>query len=315
VQRKAYVTGAAACLAALLAACVGCSSSAGTGASPDEAKPNDATASATPAPPGKYRTLPEACSQVEPSMLDTLLPGIRTIADVEQREQAYDGTATATYDTDRRVGCRWTGESPYATDHLMVDFERVVSYDSTVSDDNRAREIFVSKEMAAGVEETGTPSATPGSSQKADSGGGLAANSLPADGGSALADGMRCVNPLSGSSGSTDKAADDAADKGAGKGAKGAEKTPGGAQSPAGELPSARALDGLGDGAFLDDSCAAPSSAALHRTVTVVFRTSNVIVTVEYDEQPSRIYDVPDGKRMQDRAQKLARTLAGTLSG
>lgn len=304
MQRKAYVTGAAACLVVLLA---GCSSGTGTGAAPDDSKPSDATESATPAPPGKYRTLPEACSQVDPSMLDSLLPGIKAITDVKQRERAYEGTATITYDNDRRVGCQWTGESPYATDHLAIDFERVVSYDTTVSDDTRAQEIFVSKARAAGIENLGSPSpSTSGSGKKAD--GGLAPDSAP--GGERVPGQLEsgsCVNPLSGGSGSPDASA-------AGKDKDGADDAGSdGAQEASDDTPPSRPLEGLGDAAFLNDLCAAPSSAALHRTVTVVFRTSNVIVTVEYDEQPSRIYDVPDGKKMQDTAQDLAHALAGNL--
>lgn len=49
--------------------------------------------------------------------------------------------------------------------------------------------------------------------------------------------------------------------------------------------------------------------------MTVVFRTSNVIVTVEYEQQPGPAAKVPDSKEMQDRAQELARKLAGTLGG
>lgn len=44
--------------------------------------------------------------------------------------------------------------------------------------------------------------------------------------------------------------------------------------------------------------------------MTVVFRTSNVIVTIEYDEQPGRRTDIPDSKEMQDKAQELASSLA-----
>lgn len=76
-----------------------------------------------------------------------------------------------------------------------------------------------------------------------------------------------------------------------------------------------RALEGLADEAFLDDQLTARASAGGHRTVTVVFRTSNVIVTVEYEQQPGPAAKVPDSKEMQDRARELARKLAGTLGG
>ena len=55
----------------------------------------------------------------------------------------YEGTATVTYDTDRKVGCRWKSDAQDASGHLSVDFERVVSYDPAVSDDDRAREVYV----------------------------------------------------------------------------------------------------------------------------------------------------------------------------
>jgi hypothetical protein len=45
----------------------------------------------------------------------------------------------------------------------------------------------------------------------------------------------------------------------------------------------------------------------------VAFRTSNVIVTIEYAEQPASVGVVPDSKEMQDRAQKLASQLADSL--
>lgn len=75
-----------------------------------------------------------------------------------------------------------------------------------------------------------------------------------------------------------------------------------------------RALEGLADEAFLNDQLTASASTGGHRTVTVVFRTSNVIVTVEYEQQPGTSTEVPDSKEMQDRARELARKLAGTLS-
>lgn len=300
MQRKAYVTGAAALLAALLA---GCSSGSDTGTSPDDSKPNNTGTSAPPAPPGKYRTLPEPCSQVEQSTLDTMLPGIKDITDEKQREQAYRGTATLTYDTDRRVGCRWSAESPYATDHLLVDFERVVSYDTTVSDDTRAQQVFAAKEAAAHLTDAHAGgSGGGGGGAKTDSVG-LSPDAAP----DALADG------------STDTAADACgAQGGDGHGGQGGSPsgsgTGSGAAGAAGVLPS-RTLDDLGDAAFLVDACTTPASAARHRTVTVVFRTSNVIVTIQYDEQPSRPTDLPDRKKMQDTAQELAHKLSGKLSG
>jgi hypothetical protein len=46
----------------------------------------------------------------------------------------------------------------------------------------------------------------------------------------------------------------------------------------------------------------------------VVFRTSNVIVTIEYAEQPASSTDTPDSEELQDRALKLAQKLADKLN-
>ena len=292
MQRKAYVTGAAALLTALLA---GCSSGTGVGASPDDSKPYDTGASAPSAPPGKYRTLPEACSQVDPDMLETMLPGLKQIEDERQRERAYAGTATPTYETDRRVGCRWTAETPYATDHLTIDFERVVSYDAAVSDDARAEQVFATKRAAAHL--------PPGSDSPHPSDGGLSTTS--GDDGGTPAD--LCAPSLGGAGGPSRTSAEDGPGDGSGSAGEGPQHEQG--------VPGSRVLDDLGDAAFLQDSCTAASSASRHRTVTVVFRTSNVIVTIAYEEQPSRSSDVPDGRNMQDTAEDLAHSLVGKLGG
>jgi hypothetical protein len=47
----------------------------------------------------------------------------------------------------------------------------------------------------------------------------------------------------------------------------------------------------------------------------VAFRTSNVMVTIQYEEQPAVVGAVPDSKEMQDKARKLAAQLADTLGG
>lgn len=155
MQRKAYVPGVAVLLAALLAGCTGGSSDDGA---TDDSKPGGSSSTAPAAQPGKYRTLPEACAAVDHGTLDSLLPGIKQISDEDQRETAYEGTPTLTYDTDRRVGCRWKVESTDATDHLFVDFERVVSYDS-VSDDGKASGLYTDKETAADLPEPSPPQA------------------------------------------------------------------------------------------------------------------------------------------------------------
>lgn len=144
VRRMAFVTGTA-LLAALV---VGCSADSGTDGSAADSKPGEETVAA--AAPGKYRTLPEPCRAVETSTLKDLLPGAAELTE-EQQQKVYGGTASVTYDTDRRVGCGWKSEDPSSSHTLFIDFERVVSYDPAVSDDDRAREVYTKKETAAGL--------------------------------------------------------------------------------------------------------------------------------------------------------------------
>ncbi|MGW3100291.1 DUF3558 domain-containing protein [Streptomyces sp. NPDC001102] len=270
MQRKAYVPGVVALLAALLAGCTGGSSDTG---STDDANPGDAGTATAVAQPGKYDTLPEPCGAVSHGTLDTLLPGIRQITDTTQRDKAYEGEATLTYDTDRKAGCRWKVESTDATDHLFVDFERVVSYDNAVSDDAQAQELFGKKEEAADLPEV-SPSAD--ASATADF------STSPS------------ASPSTSASSSPSASASSSA-------------------TPSSLLP--RTLSDLGDEAFLNDVVSGSGSTAQQRTVTVAFRTSNVIVTIEYEEQPATIGTVPDSKEMQDRARNLASRLADTLAG
>ncbi|MFE2421859.1 DUF3558 domain-containing protein [Streptomyces hokutonensis] len=275
MQRKAYVPGAAALLVALLASCT---SGSGSGGTTDDANPGDAGTATAAAQPGKYRTLPEPCGAVGQSTLDSLLPGIKQITDAEQRAAAYAGEATLTYDTDRKVGCRWKVESTDATDHLLVDFERVVSYDNAVSDDSQAKAIFATKETAADLPEpaAGTTTTTTDSASPS-------------------------TSPTPSSSASSSSASSSVS------------ASPSDSTTPSALQP--RTLSGLGDEAFLDDALSSSGSTAKQRTVTVVFRTSNVIVTIEYEEQPATVGVVPDSQKMQDRARKLAAQLADSLNG
>lgn len=277
MQRKAYVSGVAALLAALLTGCTGGSGGSGT---TDNAHPGDVGTATAAAQPGKYRTLPEPCGAVSHGTLDSLLPGIKQITDADQQDQAYAGEATLTYDTDRKVGCRWKVESTDATDHLLVDFERVVSYDNSVSDDSQAQTIFATKETAADLPEpTATPTTTDTSTTTSAS-----SSATPSSPSSPSASSSASASASSSSSG-----------------------------TPTDLQP--RALTDLGDEAFIDDALSSSGSTAKQRTVTVVFRTSNVIVTIEYEEQPATVGVVPDSKEMQDRARNLAAQLADSLNG
>ncbi|WP_030565208.1 hypothetical protein [Streptomyces aureocirculatus] len=327
MQRRVYVPGAAALLMVLLAGCTGNSGTTGG----DDGKPGESGSSTVVAEPGKYRTLPEPCGAVDQSSLDSLLPGITDIEDSVQREKAYEGAATVTYDNDRRVGCRWKVEAPDATHHLLIDFERVVSYDGTVSDDTRAEDNYRAKLTEAGIPEpsdaespeggdenggSDEPGATDGAggTDASDASDGPTAGEDGKSGATARPDGSR-------GSRSSHKAEDPAArptgqaDDGAGDdpGPDAADDPAATRSTPDGYEP--RTLDDLGDEAFVNDALATAASATRHRTVTVVFRTSNVIVTVEYDEQPARRTEVPDSKEMQDNARELAGKLADRFDG
>ncbi|MFI6729222.1 DUF3558 domain-containing protein [Streptomyces atratus] len=280
----AYVPGTA-LLAALV---VGCSGGTGTGSSAPDSKPGEATVAA--AAPGKYRTLPDPCRAVAPSALKDLLPGAAELPE-DQQKKVYEGTATVTYNTDRKVGCHWKSEAPDSSHTLFVDFERVVSYDPSVSDDDRAREVYAKKETAAGLS---SPSATPSSTKDAE-------KQTPSSSNSAS-------HALSGPA-SEDGTAGGSADE---NGSEGSDTD--GSAGSADENLLPRTLDNLGDGAFLDDLLTRAGSTAKNRTVSVVFRTSNVIVTVEYTEQPTVSTVLPDSKELQDRAQSLARKLVDKFS-
>ncbi|MBV7246364.1 DUF3558 domain-containing protein [Streptomyces sp. MW-W600-10] len=282
----AYVPGVA-LLAALV---VGCSADADSSANGADSKAGSPTV--TPAPPGKYLTLPAPCRAVPRSTLKDLLPGAAELPG-DQQEKVFRGTAAVTYDTDRKVGCSWKSDAPDATRSLSIDLERVVSYDPAVSDDDRADTVYAKKEKAAGL----SSSTTPGPDAEKNSG--------------------------------TPDEKDEKGEKGKGKGAASSgpsstaspSKTPGGGGSasssgsggPEDLLPS-RILDNLGDAAFLHDLPKRSGSTAQNHTVSVVFRTSNVVVTVRYAEQPALVTQEPDGAELQEKAQALARKLAETLS-
>ncbi|MEW2484853.1 DUF3558 domain-containing protein [Streptomyces sp. NPDC048411] len=256
----AYVPGVA--LLGVLTA--GCTGGTGTEGPAADSKPGSPSIAAAPA--GKYRTLPEPCRSITRSTLKDLLPGIAELPE-NQQETAFAGTAAVTYDTDRRVGCQWKSEAAASSRSVALDFERVVSYDTSVSDEDRAREVYGKKETAAHL-----PSGTfaPGDAEK------------------------ETASPSDSPSGS-------------------AQDT-GGAAGAGSEDLRPRTLDDLGDAAFLDDLLTRAGSSAQHRTVSVVFRTSNVIVTVRYTEQPAFASQVPDSKELQEKAQALARKLVDKFS-
>lgn len=288
MQRKAYVSGTAALLAALLA---GCTSGSGSDSPSDNANPGGGGTTTVAAQPGKYRTLPEPCGAVGHDTLDSLLPGIKRITDPEQREKAYEGEAALTYDTDRKVGCHWKVDSDAATDRLSVDFERVVSYDNAVSDDDQAKKLFEGQQAAADLPEPSSSASTPTSGTS---------------------------SPSSSASSSSSSSSPSPSPSGSNSASGGASPSGSASGSASGGTPAdlqPRVLTDLGDEAYLDDQLATSGSTAEQRTVTVVFRTSNVLVTIEYEEQPMAMGTVPDSKEMQDRARNLASQLADALNG
>ncbi|MEU5213972.1 hypothetical protein [Streptomyces sp. NPDC020742] len=312
MSRKSFVPGAALVAAAALAVgLAGCSDGSSTDGSATDAKSGDATSAVQSAEPGRYQTLPEACGLPSRNSLRSMLPGDGQQLSSAEAKKLYAGQADITYDTDRRVGCRWSRETTRGTRHLTLDIQRVVSYDAEVSDDDKAQGIYAGKQQDAQIPSGGSasPGTPPPSSAKpkgptADgaasaSGAPVAKDSKTGGGGNGTDDGK---------SSTTGKAADQAS----GKATPGTPEasTPGAA--PSGSI-APRVLDDLGDAAFLNDKLVTADSG-LHRDVTVVFRTSNVIVTLTYDQWSTDKSMVPDSQELQDKARSLAGELSDRLS-
>ncbi|KOU49434.1 lipoprotein [Streptomyces sp. MMG1522] len=276
----------------------GCSAGGGGDANGADSKPGTPTVS--PAPPGRYATLPSPCRAVPRTTLNDLLPGAAELPQ-DQREKVFRGSAAVTYDTDRKVGCSWKADAPNATRSLVIDFERVVSYDPAVSDDDRADTVYEKRKKAAGLSSPTAPAAD----AAATTGGGDKEEEEDKEKGEG--DGKATDTASPSSSATSGGGSDDATPDG----------TPGsgtpGSGDPEDALPS-RLLDNLGDAAFLQDLPKGADSTAQNHTVSVVFRTSNVVVTVRYAEQPALITQRPDGRELQEKAQALARKLAEKLS-
>ncbi|MBC9718683.1 DUF3558 domain-containing protein [Streptomyces sp. TRM66268-LWL] len=289
MRHKRYLAGAPLLAAVLL---TGCTSGGDDAAGGDDGKSGAfATSPAKTAEPGRYDTLLEPCTAVDQGTLDSLLPGIEELPD-EQREKAYAGTSAITFDTDRRAGCRWSSQSADSAYRLHVDFERAVSYDDAESDDELAARLFLAKQVAADLPE---PVTDEGSDEEADEGPQEPSGDGTAEGGSTGASGKPSATRSPGSAEGGDPEQD---------------KPTGSPSSAPPEGLEPRVLDDLADEAFLDDVLGSAESAARQRVVTVVFRTSNVLVTVEYTAQPASVKETPDSKELQDRARVLAGKLA-----
>ncbi|MFI0777720.1 DUF3558 domain-containing protein [Streptomyces sp. NPDC021212] len=305
--RGRRATPAAALLIAVLAT-AGLSGCTGSDAKPgaDDSTSGD-SGSTVSAEPGRYNTLPEACGAVSAKTLRRLLPG------GTEDDKAYDGQATVTYDIDRRDGCRWKLATPSGTRYLTLDFERVVSYDPSVSDDDRALELYEKKASAADIPDT-PPSPSAGTSDEDESDGGASASSSPGSG-SGTSSGKGSASADSGKSGA-------GSEKG-NTGEKGDTGTPGagddestasdGATPENPDATAPRRLDDLADDAFLNDQLITKDSG-IHRDITVVFRSSNVIATIEYDEWSINKKDIPESEELQGNAEDLAQELTGRLT-
>ncbi|MGG2462163.1 hypothetical protein ACO0M4_20505 [Streptomyces sp. RGM 3693] len=304
MPRKSFVPGAALLVTAALAAgLTGCSGGSATGTSGGEGKDGDTTAASQSAQPGRYQTLPEACGLPARSTLRDMLPGDGQPLSPADAQKIYGGRADITYDTDRRVGCQWTRETTAGTRHLTLDIQRVVSYSTAVSDDDRAQELYLTKERAAKIPSagSGTPS-TPASptdtakdQQKPTDGATSTGDGKDGAAGGKKTDGATAAStpPATASPTPSDPASDSA-------------PGPGGPLAP-------RILDGLGDTAFLNDQLITADSG-VHRDITVVFRTSNVIVTITYDQWSTDKTQLPESQELQDKARSLAGELADSLS-
>ncbi len=267
-------------LAAGAAGLTGCTGGS-SGGSTSDAKAGGS--SAAPAQPGKYRSLPAPCKAgVDSKKLKAMLPAADTLT-TPQRDQLFAGVADASYDNDRHVACRWTAQTPEETRLLSVRFERVVSYDrAATSDDDKARQVYVRRLTDARLPFPG-PTASPASASPTP-----AAPPPAAPTPSAGAPSPGAPSPGAPSPGA-----------------------PSGSASPSAPVElGSRVLEGLGSESFLEDKLSpAGATAAQARTVRIVFRTSNVIVTVEYSVQPSLPGTVPSSAETQDRARQLAQAL------
>lgn len=316
MQRRATTRLASAALvlavAGGLTACTG-------GSGEDEAgtKPGDATAAAESAPPGRFRTLPEPCGAVSRDLLGKLLPGAAAAAkeaeedageDAAATPSPLDGEAALTYDTDRRVGCTWQSTTSLGSRQLTVDFQRIVSYDPEVSDDEQAEQLFAARAAKAGVGDA--------TEEARESGAPATGGEVEADASDGADTGVVAQSDGRGGSSTQPSAqpSDGGGDDTPGDAEPGEGETELASPSPKPSLPP-RTLDGIGDAAFIDDRLGtAADGRGSHRDITLVFRTSNVLVTVEYSQSIADAHRTPASAELQKHAQNVARHLAEQFS-
>ncbi|MFK0258023.1 DUF3558 domain-containing protein [Streptomyces sp. NPDC090445] len=291
-------------LVAGVAGLTGCTSGKSGGDTADAKAGNNSPA---PAPAGKYRSLPAPCKAADGKRLKAMLPAAATLTE-DQRTQLYAGTADASYDADRHVGCRWTAQTPEETRLLAVRFERVVSYDrATSSDDDKAKQVYVRRLTDAHLPFPGPVTPTGGAAPGGPPPTGAAPGGPPPTGAAPSGPAPAASPPPSGAPAATPPAATPPAP--AASGAPSPGGSTGATPTPAPELGS-RVLEGLGTEAFIEDKLSpAGASAVQARTVRIVFRTANVIVTVEYSVQPALPGTIPSSPETQDKARQLAAAL------
>ncbi|MCX4639923.1 hypothetical protein QT196_18290 [Streptomyces sp. P9-2B-2] len=302
MPRKPFVPGAALVVAAALAAgLTACTGGSGSDGEEGDAKSGGTSTSSQAAEPGRYQTLPEACGLPARSSLRGMLPGDGQQLSRDEAKKIYDGQPDITYDTDRRVGCHWTRETTAGTRHLSLDIQRVVSYNAAVSDDSKAQGIYDTKAVDAKIPSggNGSPSpVTPSPSATKDTSKDKTGDKGKGTGTTTNSSTDKKEKAPSGSpSGSSAPATDPSADPSAGLS----------------DSTAPRVLDDLGDAAFLNDKLVTADSG-VHRDVTVVFRTSNVIVTLTYDQWSTDKTMLPESQELQDKARSLAGELSESLS-
>ncbi|MEU6848579.1 hypothetical protein ABZ901_01360 [Actinacidiphila alni] len=246
----------------------------------------DSSSTVSPAPPGKYRTLPSPCTAVDADLLKQLVPAVPDIA----------GSEALTYDTNRRVGCSWRGTTTAgASDTLRIDLERVVSYDPAISDEAQAQQDFTQKAADASIPALPTSSDTPTTPT----------TTPPTDG----AGGSGSTQGTNGAS--TDSGTGDPNGTGTGAGTDSDSGSGSGGSSPD-LLP--RRLTDVGNAAFIND-VVAPHSKRPRRDVTLVFRTANVLVTVTYAESAPSGSLPPSSADLQKGAQEVADQIERKVKG
>ncbi|WP_328467740.1 hypothetical protein [Streptomyces sp. NBC_00448] len=290
---------AGAVLTAVAVATLGaCTSSGSSDGADGDGKTGPVTGgSVSSAPPGKYRTLPQPCTSVDTDSLKKLVPGL----------QDYSGAESLTYDTDRLVGCSWKVKAADGTSRLLsLSLVRVVSYDPSVSDEAQASSDFDKRAQAASIPSTppgGSPSTTSPTTPTTSSSTGTA------NSGSNGSAGTSGSSATSGAGGNSSSGSGAPSSTGSSDDAIGANDANTGSPDLAPRL-----LSGVGNAAFINDVAKKPGKGA-SRTVTLVFRTANVLATVTYTQSSPTDAQPPKSADLQKGAEKVASDLQHKVEG